>query len=104
MPVVIPLTDDSSQTETILGFDLFFYWNIRDNSWRMDISKNGEYVLRGIKLVVGIFLIRYYGLRIGEFIVFEKFYKYQDPTRDGFSSNQFLLVYFDQVEIDELLA
>lgn len=104
MAYVIPFTDAPLQSETILGFDLRFYWNVRDNSWRMDIIQNDAALIRGVKLVVGVLLIRPYALEIGAFFVFQNSFNLSDPTRDGFSTNQFQLIYLTQEEVDELLA
>jgi len=104
MPQIIPMTGDASQSETIFGFDLFFYWNVRDNSWRMTIAQNDVLLVQGVKLVVGILLIRQYALEIGEFIVFQSSFRLTDPTRDGFSTGEFLLAYYTQEEIDALSA
>lgn len=104
MPQIIPFTDDPLQSETILGFDLKIYWNVRDNAWRMDISQDAITLIQGLKLVVGILLIRPYALEIGEFLVFESDFRLSDPTRNGFSSGQYELIYYTQGEIDELLA
>jgi hypothetical protein len=104
MPQIIPLTNDPLQSETILGFDFRFYWNVRDNSWRMDISQNGAALIQGIKLVIGVLLLRAYALNIGEFLIFENSFHLSDPTRNGFSTGQYALIYYTQEEIDELLA
>lgn len=104
VPSIIPLTDDAAQTENILGLTLFFYWNVRDNSWRMTISKDDTVIISGVKLVVGILLLRAYALNIGDFFVFENSTSFIDPTRHGFTSAQFELVYLTQEEANEFYS
>ena len=104
MPQIIPLSGDASQSETILGFDLFFYWNVRDNAWRMSISQSDVLLVQGVKLVTGLALIKQYALEIGEYVVFQSAIQLTDPPRDGFTSGDFILLYYTQEEIDALLA
>lgn len=104
MPQIIPFSGDALQSETIFGFDLLFYWNVRDNSWRMSITQNDVILVQGVKLVVGELLIKQYALEIGEFIVFQSSFKLSDPTRNGFSTGEYLLAYYTQEEIDAFLA
>lgn len=104
MPVIIPLTIDASQSETILGFDLLIQWNIRDNAWRMDISQNNILLIAGVKLTAGVALLSPYALQIGDFFVYQNSTTLIDPTRDGFVTGQFLLIYLTQEEVNGLLA
>lgn len=102
MPQVIPLTDDAAQEVTLLGFVFFFYWNIRDNSWRMSISQNDNILVQGIKLIVGIPLLSAYSLGIGDFLVIESSLNLTDPIRNSFVTGQFSLLYFLVGEEDAL--
>lgn len=104
MAVNIPLTNDASQSMIILGFTLLIKWNVRDNAWRMDVVQNAVPLIAGLKLTSGVSLLRPYALGIGDFLVYQNAITLVDPTRDGFSTGQFILVYLTQQEVDDAIS
>lgn len=104
MPVIFPLTDDAAQTMNINGYDYLFQWNITDNSWKMDIIFQGTNIINGVALLTGNFLLQPYSLGIGDFMVANSNNVLSDPTRDGFSTGEYILAYYTQDEIDALNA
>jgi len=86
-------------------FNLFFYWNSREESWYMNIRDSEEAViLAGVKLVPVYKLLQQYrakeGLPEGDFILWDL---NQDPTDDNVTFDNFgkryQLIFLSDLEI-----
>lgn len=97
----IELAAIPNQSFSIRLEDSLFEIAIRETRGVMsaDIKRDGEYVVRGARIVAGTYLIPYRYLETGNFVMFTENEEYPDYT--AFSSSQ-SLVYVTSSELEAL--
>lgn len=105
MPQIIPLTNDASQTQNIVGFDILVQWNTFDNAWRLQLSQDTVVIIADVKMICGVFLLLPYQLGLGDFYVLQNnTVALNDPGREDFSNGAYNLVYYTQDEMNAIFA
>lgn len=105
----VPTTNKTSsftQVTALEGrdYDLTFRWNQREDRWYLDISSNGQALLKGLKLIADWPLFRAQTSELlppGELIAFDQTGKGRDPGLRDLGS-RVELFYFDSEEMARL--
>lgn len=75
-------------------YDLYFFYNYREESWELSISQNGQQQLEGIRIVNGLDLLNCYkynpNIPQGKLNCIDLTGKYSDPTQTNFGSTTLL--------------